>query len=94
MFEIHKEDDGSIRLIGRLDASQVEKAQAVLNAVESSVMVDFEELDYISSAGLGALFAVQKRLSTRREGLTLRDLNPHIREVFRLAGFDTIFTIE
>ncbi len=94
MFEIRQEDRGLIRLAGRFDASQVEKAQEVLNAIETSTIVDFGELDYISSAGLGALFAVQKRLSTKQDGLTLRDLNPHIREVFRLAGFDTIFAIE
>ncbi len=93
MFEIRHEDDGLIRLTGRFDASQVEKAQEVLQAIETSSIVDFGELDYISSAGLGALFAVQKRLSVQQGGLTLRNLNPHIREVFRLAGFDTIFTI-
>jgi anti-sigma B factor antagonist len=94
MFEITRRADGSIRLHGRFDAAQVAAAREVLNLVEDSCVVDFAELGYISSAGLGLLFATQKRLVDRGCTLTLANLNPHIREVFRIAGFDTIFEID
>jgi anti-anti-sigma factor len=94
MFEISKGDNGTIRLQGRFDASQVERAARVFEAVDDSCEVDFEELSYISSAGLGLLFATQRRLVDSGKGLRLVKLNPHIREVFQIAGFDRIFEID
>jgi len=93
MFEIDASDDGVVRLRGRLDASQVDTARAVLEQVTASCVVDFTELKYISSAGLGVLFATQRRLLDAGGALKLVNLNPHIREVFGIAGFDSIFEI-
>lgn len=94
MFDIMKRADGVVALEGRLDASQVDAAKAVLDRITSSCTLDFGDLSYISSAGLGLLFATQKRLVDAGEALTLANLNPHIREIFTIAGFDHIFNIE
>jgi len=94
MFEITRDADGNIHLEGRFDAAQIARAKEVLSLVDDSCVVDFRELSYISSAGLGLLFATQKRVVDRGGALTLTNLNPHIREVFRIAGFDNIFTID
>ena len=93
MFEITRDDEGTISLNGRLDASQVDSARAVFDQVTESCRVDFAELSYISSAGLGLLFGTQKRLVDGGGGLTLINLSPHIREIFQIAGFDNIFEI-
>jgi anti-anti-sigma factor len=93
MFEIKRDANGTISLHGRLDASQVSNARAVLDQVSESCDVDFAELSYISSAGLGLLFGTQKRLVDGGGGLTLINLSPHIREIFQIAGFDNIFEI-
>ena len=93
MFEIDRPNTETITLSGRLDASQVETARQILDQVTSSCVIDFEQLSYISSAGLGLLFATQKRLMDAGGGLTLKNLNPHIREIFQIAGFDNIFEI-
>ena len=93
MLEIARNDDGVITLQGRFDASQVEAARAVLNTIAGSCTLDFGELTYISSAGLGLLFATQKRLVDTGSALRLINLNPHIREIFQIAGFDNIFEI-
>ena len=94
MFEIKRDDSGTITLHGRLDASQVDGARAVFDGVDDSCKVDFAELSYISSAGLGLLFGTQKRLVEGGGGLTLINLSPHIREIFQIAGFDNIFEIK
>jgi anti-anti-sigma factor len=94
MFEIKRDDDGNVSLHGRLDASQVDNARAVLDDLAESCTIDFAELSYIASAGLGLLFGTQKRLVDGGGGLTLVNLSPHIREIFQIAGFDHIFTIE
>jgi len=93
MFEITRDDEGTISIKGRLDASQVDAARAVFDRVTEPCRVDFAELSYISSAGLGLLFGTQKRLVDSGGGLTLVNLSPHIREIFQIAGFDNIFEI-
>lgn len=92
MLDIHVQDD-QVRLTGRFDASQAEKARAVFDQLEHSCLVDFRHLEYISSAGMGVLLKAQKRLSESGQALTLTNLSKHIMDVFRYAGFDTVFEI-
>jgi anti-anti-sigma factor len=94
MFDVRVADDGDIFLSGRFDAAQVERAREELSRITSSCRVHFDELDYIASAGLGVLLSVQKRLRSSGQGLTLVGLNQHIRELFKIAGFDQVFQIE
>jgi anti-anti-sigma factor len=94
MFEIKHDTDGIVTLHGRFDASQIDTARAALEGITTSCTMDFGELTYVSSAGLGLLFATQKRLIDRGEAITLTNLNPHIREIFSIAGFDNIFEIK
>lgn len=94
MFDIRIEDGGNVVLSGRLDAAQVEKAHEVLNRVTKSTIVDFKDLQYISSAGLGVLLAAQKRLSQSGNKLKLINMSSHIKDVFHYARFDMIFEIE
>ncbi len=93
-FQICFDGPQRVLLSGRWDAAQAEFAEAFLDTVESSAVVDFSELAYIASDGLGLIFAAHKRLMDAGEALKLVNMNPHIREVFKLAGFDTIFEIE
>lgn len=93
MFEAELKNNNDIKLTGRFDASQVENAKEVFNSVTSSCEVDFTNLEYISSAGLSVLLVTQKRLSKSESSLKLTNMNKHIRDVFRYAGFDTVFEI-
>ena len=94
MFECRIAEDGQILLSGRLDASQSERAKKEFDKVSKSTTVDFKDLEYISSAGLGVLFATQKRLKDAGHSLKLINMNQHIRDVFRYARFDLVFEIE
>ena len=94
MFDIRLNETGDVVLSGRFDGAQVDKAKAVFDQVTSSASVDFKDLAYISSAGLGVLMATQKRLKDRGQKLKLRNVSGHIRDVFRIARFDLIFEIE
>lgn len=94
MFDIRDTGDGTIELVGRFDASQMGRAKEVLDKVSDSATIDFQRLDYISSAGLGVLLGAQKRLGEAGKRLKLVGMNQHIREIFRIAGFDHVFEIE
>jgi anti-sigma B factor antagonist len=94
MFDIAMGENGTVVLSGRLDSAQVAKAQAFFDTVESPQVLDFSDLDYISSAGLGVLLVVQKRVMSRGNGLIIININKHINDIFRFSGFDKIFRIE
>lgn len=94
MFDIKVDDNKCVILSGRLDASQVDKANSIINSVSESSIIDFTDLEYISSAGLGVFLAAQKRLGDSGHELKLRNLSKHISDVFHYAGLDRIFKIE
>lgn len=94
MFEITQEDSGTLVLRGRLDAASAPQVRRHLDEVHSTCRLDFSGLEYIASVGLGLLAAAQKRLMANGDGLILASLNPHLREVFSLAGFEGIFEFE
>jgi len=94
MFDIRIDESGEVVLSGRFDAAQAEKAKAVFDQLAVTTSVDFKDLVYVSSAGLGVLMATQKRLSDRGHKLRLKNVSGHIREVFKIARFDLIFEIE
>jgi anti-sigma B factor antagonist len=94
MFSISVTDKGIIVLTGRFDAAQVDKAREVFSGLDASAVVDFKELDYISSAGLGVLLATQQRLKRGGKAVKLINMNRMVRDVFKIARFDLIFEIE
>ena len=94
MFTITKDDSGIVLLAGRLDAVAAPIARDFLKSVTDTTRLDFSQLDYIASVGLGILASVQRRLLDKQAGLILTGLNPHLREVFTLAGFEGVFKFE
>ena len=93
MFEIDRGAAGEVVLKGRLDAAQCEKALQFFDGVADPHVVDMTGLEYISSAGLGVLLKTQKRAMQSGRGLRLLNVNRHIHDILRYAGFDKIFDI-
>lgn len=99
MLKIRKSTENStvtITLEGRLDtltAPSLEKE--LLSSLEGadSLVMDFEKLDYISSAGLRVLLSAQKAMSGKGR-MKLRNVNATILEIFDVTGFADILTIE
>ena len=94
MFEINFADSGVVVCRGRLDAAQSDKAEAFMSELAASCTLDFEQLEYISSAGLAILLKTQKRLSESGAALRITNVNKHIYDIFRYSGFNAIFEIE
>ena len=94
MFEIRVQEGDRIEVSGRLDASQAPRAEAVLGKITRSCVADLGALDYISSAGLGALVKTHLRLQQSGQALRLVNLTPRVRAVFHYAGLEQTFGIE
>ena len=86
----------TIALTGRMDTMTAPQLEAelkdCLNGV-NSLRFDFSALDYLSSAGLRVLLAVQKRMN-KQGSMVIRHVNETIAEIFEVTGFSDILTIE
>jgi anti-sigma B factor antagonist len=94
MLEIRTASTGQVQLVGRLDAAEAERADEALRVMAGPLRLDCAELDYISSAGLGVLIELHKRLLAAGHTLTLANLVPRVRNVFMYAGLDRLLNIE
>ena len=96
---ITKAQNGSeltVALEGRLDTVTSPDLEAELkNSMDGaeSLVLDFSKLDYISSAGLRVLLSAHKAMSGKG-GMTVRNANEIVQEVFDVTGFADILTIE
>ena len=91
-------DDISIfSLKGRLDSNTSpgleEKIFEAIQNGSSKMILDFEALDYISSAGLRVINKTTKQLKNSEGQLILCSMQDYIKEVFEITGFDSFLPI-
>ncbi|MCD7956389.1 MAG: STAS domain-containing protein [Lachnospiraceae bacterium] len=86
----------TVTLEGRLDTTTAPSLEAELrreiNGVEE-LTLDFNGLEYLSSAGLRVLLAAQKVMN-RQGSMVIRGVNETIQDIFDVTGFSDILTIE
>jgi anti-sigma B factor antagonist len=98
-MQIRDEKIGAVRVVapvGRIDSNTCGDLERSLrgHAGEGAILVDLLEVEYISSAGLSVLLKAASAARASRGRLVLCSLRQSVREVFALAGFTAIFTIE
>ena len=99
MLDIKKNLDGEnlvITLSGRLDtitAPQLE--EEIKDGIDgiTSLVFDFTDLAYVSSAGLRVLLSAQKTMNTKGS-MVVKSVSEDIQEIFDVTGFSDILTIE
>ena len=83
---------------GNLDTNTSPEAESKINelidAGEQKLLVNFEQLNFISSAGLRVLLATVKKLNASGGELRICSLNPTVQEVFDISGFVTILSVK
>ena len=91
-----KEDALQVVLEGRLDtttAPELEKTlKESLDGVKELVL-DFEDLEYISSAGLRVLLSAQK-IMNKQGSMKLIHVREEVKEIFEVTGFLDFLTVE
>ncbi|HBG19669.1 MAG TPA: anti-anti-sigma factor [Desulfobulbaceae bacterium] len=84
-------------LKGRLDsntAPQFEKQlHDFLRAPSSHLIFDFDNLEYISSAGLRVILNTAKAYTAGPYHFSACAMQEHVQEVFEISGFDSFITI-
>ncbi len=97
LTEEFKEDKLVLSIEGRIETNTAPEFQnAVLGAFQkcSNVILDFEEVAYISSAGLRGLLLGQKTAQSKGGSMVLTNVNDAVMEVLKMTGFRSILTIQ
>lgn len=81
---------------GRLDTTTAPQLETeIKNSLDgvTELVLDFEKLEYLSSAGLRVILAAQKVMN-KQGSMVVRHVNETIQEVFEVTGFVDILTIQ
>lgn len=99
-FQIEQESRGAIQLIrlhGSLDMYSFPRLESQLQAIfqqgQNSILLDCGHLDYIGSAGLGALIGFAKQARDRKGDLKLFRVPERIYKVIELLGFIKVLQV-
>lgn len=97
-IKTHYDDSAAVlKLGGHLNtntASDLEEALEPVLERTNQVVLDFDELEYLSSAGLRVLVAAQKKIVGAGGGLRIVNAIDDIREVFDVTGLCDVFDVE
>ena len=85
-----------IKLTGHIDsnnAAQFEKEimDAVADTPDNEIILDAENLEYISSAGLRVLMKLRKQT---KAAIPLINVSPDVYEIFEVTGFTELFNVQ
>jgi anti-sigma B factor antagonist len=99
-LDINAKDSGTVRILafsGNLDTTTSVDAESKINeeieAGNQRLLINFDALNFISSAGLRVLLSTAKRLSSSGGSLRICGLNPTVQEVFDISGFGSILAV-
>ena len=99
-MELKLDKDGIftvVNITGRIDTTNFNEFEkeigVILDQGETNIVLDCENLNYISSSGLRVFLIAQKRIMAVRGKLHLCAMQPTIKEIFDISGFSTIFKI-
>lgn len=97
IIETRQGDASVFKILGRLDSNTSpdleDRISETMNNGTFNMVLDFEALEYISSAGLRIILKTTKDLKRQNGQLILCAMQDYVREVFEISGFDSFLPI-
>ena len=91
-----KKDSIILAIEGRVDTTTAPQLDDMIKEAAKTaniLVLDFEKVEYISSAGLRVLLTGHKAMANKY-GLKIINANEDIKEIFEVTGFSDILNIE
>jgi len=99
-MDIHHEQVGDIHVVtatGRLDGiystAFAKEVGALISGTSPKILIDFSDIDFVSSAGLRAVLLLVKKAKAAGGVFALCGVNEQVREVLDIGGFADLFSI-
>ena len=98
-MEIQKEQVGDVCVVavsGRLDgiySSAFANQVGELTGANPKILIDFTDIDFVTSAGLRALLLLIKKAKASGSVFALCGVNEQVREVLDISGFAAMLSI-
>ncbi len=86
----------TIALVGELNSANAKQVEDVINTSlkgVKSLIFEFKDLEYISSAGLRILL-VSKKVMDKQGTMVVRHPNESVLEIFTITGFKDILDVQ
>jgi anti-anti-sigma factor len=100
VVDVKMEKKGAVLILkmkGRLDAisspGAEKKVFECINSGEVNLLLDFEGIDYLSSAGMRMLLSTTKKLKGLSGKLVLCNVNQNVMDVLKMSGFDHVLEL-
>lgn len=88
----------TVQMIGRLDTPAAQEITAdmepVMEDASGTIILDCNELTYISSSGLRIFLSVRKAAAQKGGKVIVKGISDDIRHVFMMTGFLNLFHVE
>ena len=94
---INRGTSGELVLIGRLDANSAPEAEEIFKEMIErfdTIVLNMEQLDYISSAGLRVIKIIHMGMKKKNGELILAKVQKMVMEVFEMVGFAGLLKFE
>lgn len=94
---VYEDGSATISVSGHLNTNTAGDLEREFSQVLSrcqTVILDFQELVYLSSAGLRVLVAAQKQVSASGGTMRIANLTDEVREVFEITGLIDVLDVE
>ena len=86
-----------VALIGKLDTNTAPEVETSLQELvehgHDRILIDFTDLDFVSSAGLRILLLTAKKLSRAGGALRVCSLNETVQDIFDMSGFASLLQV-
>jgi anti-anti-sigma factor len=86
-----------VDIVGNLDTNTAPDAENELTKLMDQgvkkIVINFDKLDLITSAGLRVFLAASKRIKSEEGDIRICNLNETVQEVFDISGFSTILNV-
>ena len=98
-MEIKKElnkDELVLKVIGEVNSTNYQELEDEVNKSANgvkSLVFDFSELEYLSSAGLRVLL-ISKKLMDKKGKMVIRGANKTVMDIFEITGFSNVLDFE
>lgn len=81
--------------VNTLNAAEFQgSVEEIIDANVQDIALDFSAVEYVSSAGLRALFSLAQKVMGIDCVITLKSVQPTVMEVLEFSGFDEFFEFE